>query len=272
MSGPADSIVLATGNPHKVDELRAIIAQFRLNVRLLGLNEVRPVNGGEFVEPRESGTTFEQNAAIKACSYAEQAGRLCLADDSGLEIDALGGRPGVISSHYSTGGRETGLSRDERDAANNALVLEQLAAVPAEQRAARFVCEMALAAPPGWRASEATRGTKPLAPNDDLTHLTERLRSFDAEPGRGHVLLRSRGTFEGRIGVPPRVPSGKRGFGYDPLFLVAHPTGTPPRPWSQTASELDEESKNRLSHRGRAGNIMVDLLVRSGLAVTASGV
>src|SRR5262249_18483070 len=112
-------LILATANPHKVAELREIFAQ--AGVEVVGLDEA--AGGGELQEPAEIGSTFEENAAIKARSYAAQLGRACLADDSGLEIDALAGAPGVISSHYSTDGQERGLSRAERDAANNERVL-----------------------------------------------------------------------------------------------------------------------------------------------------
>ena len=108
------TIVLATGNPHKVQELRAIFsaaAPSLQNIKLIGLADLR---NGPFPEPEEHGTTFAENARIKALSYATQIADpnlLCLADDSGLEIDALGGRPGVISSHYCTNGEERGMSR-----------------------------------------------------------------------------------------------------------------------------------------------------------------
>jgi len=177
----AQPIVLATGNPHKVEEMRAIFGASGIDV--IGLGDVR---GGPFQEPHESGSTFEENATIKALSYAQQTGRLCLADDSGLVVDALDGRPGVISSHYATDGRETGVMREERDAANNARVLRELDGVPMEQRAARFVCVMVLAI-------------------------------------AGRTLATSRGAFEGRIGLAGNVPRGGNGFGYDPLFLLPAP-------------------------------------------------
>ncbi len=176
---PTLPIVLATGNPHKVEELRAIFAA--AGVRVIGLMEL----GGSFREPEEHGKTFEENAAIKARSYADQTGRVCLADDSGLEVDVLGGAPGVISSHYATGGLETGLSRAQRDAANNAKLLNELEGVPPEKRSARFVCVMVVAGP----GDEQLQGV-------------------------------CRGHFEGRIGLPGEVPRGSNGFGYDPLFLV----------------------------------------------------
>ncbi|GJQ29228.1 MAG: non-canonical purine NTP pyrophosphatase [Phycisphaerae bacterium] len=175
-------IVVATGNPHKVEEIRAIFARERVEgVRLVGLDEVP---GGPFGEPEETGKTFEDNATIKAMTYAKATGRLCLADDSGLEVDALGGRPGVISSHYCTDGYASELSREDRDRRNNERVLRELDGVVFGRRAARFVCVMVL-----------------------------------AHPARGR-LKTTRGVFEGRIGEPGEVPRGANGFGYDPLFLL----------------------------------------------------
>ncbi len=152
-------IVLATGNPHKVDEMRAIFAREGLaamGVEVVGLKDLPDPQ--RFHEPEEHGTTFEENATIKALSYAQQTGEWCLADDSGLEIDALGGKPGVISSHYCTDGVDMGMTREQRDAANNERVLRELEGVPMERRAARFVCVMVLTSPP------ATRGGSILLP------------------------------------------------------------------------------------------------------------
>jgi XTP/dITP diphosphohydrolase len=164
-------IVVATGNPHKVEEIRAILAP--LGIVLRGLDEV----GGPFAEPEETGRTFEANARIKAVAYAKATGRVVLADDSGLEVDALGGEPGVDSAVWA--GAEG--ARAERDARNNAKLRERMARVPADRRAARFVCCMCLA---------------------------------DAD---GHVLATTRGTFEGRIADAPR---GDHGFGYDPWLWL----------------------------------------------------
>ncbi len=221
-------LVLATGNPHKVDELRAIFAAVpdAADVRVIGLKDLPGYAG--FREPNETGATFEENAEIKAVSYAAQTGRLCLADDSGLEVDALGGRPGVISSHYCTDGRETGMTRADRDTANNARVLHELEGVPDGRRTARFVCVMVLAEPPG-----------PCA-------------------GPVPVLATACGTLEGRIGRPPAVPRGENGFGYDPLFLVGPDSGL-------TSSELSPEQKNALSHRGSAARRMIATLRARGL-------
>lgn len=211
-----EPIVIATGNPHKVQEMREIFA--REGIPVVGLRDLP--GSGEFREPEEPGATFEENAAIKALAYAGQTGRVCLADDSGLEVDALGGAPGVISSHYSTDGREAGLSRAERDAANNARLLRELEGVPPEGRSARFVCVMCLAGPEG-----------------------------------PSVLARTRGTFEGRIGLPGDVPRGTNGFGYDPLFVL-------PAPETRTSAELSPEEKNRLSHRAAAAAAMAREITR----------
>ncbi|TVQ61582.1 MAG: non-canonical purine NTP pyrophosphatase [Phycisphaerales bacterium] len=210
---PAFPLVLATANPHKVAEFRAILT----DLPILGLADLDPPPGG-FREPDETGDTFEANATIKALSYAEQTGRWCLADDSGLEVDALAGAPGVISSHYfndgRTDGEAEGMSRDERDQRNNAKLLRELDGVPLEQRDARFVCVIALAAPPS-----------------------------DGAPAR---LVRTvRGSFEGRIGLPGDVPRGEHGFGYDPIFLVKPEL-------TQTSAELSPGRKNTLSHRAAA--------------------
>jgi XTP/dITP diphosphohydrolase len=215
-------VVLATGNPHKVEELRAIMGP--LGVPIVGLSDLP---GHPFPEPRETGTTFEQNAAIKAMAYAEATGRWCLADDSGLEIDALGGRPGVMSSHYCTDGREEGMDRPTRDRLNNERVLRELEEVPPERRGARFVCVMVLARPGGR----------------------------DVRPPSGVLLARARGTFEGRIGLRGDVPRGANGFGYDPLFLVGPE-------FAVSSAELSPEQKNARSHRAAAALRMSQQIVQ----------
>jgi len=140
-------ILFATSNPHKLREVEQILAQ--LGIRVVGLGELaEPVP-----EPVEDGDTFEANAALKAVGYAKATGLHCLADDSGLEVDALGGAPGVHSARYA--GVEG--SRAERDQANNDKLLAKIAEIPEADRAARFVCAMCLAAPSGEVIVE-TRG------------------------------------------------------------------------------------------------------------------
>lgn len=126
-------IVLATGNTGKVEEVRRILAD--LDVELV------PMDALGVSEVDEPGETFEDNAVHKARVVAERTGLPALADDSGLEVDALGGAPGVRSARYA------GVHGD--DAANNAKLLEELAGVPPEERTARFVCVAALATPEG---------------------------------------------------------------------------------------------------------------------------
>jgi non-canonical purine NTP pyrophosphatase (RdgB/HAM1 family) len=138
-------LVLATQNPGKIAELQGLLAPAGYTV--LGLADV-----GELPpEPDETGSTFEDNATIKALAYARATGRLCLADDSGLEVDALDGRPGVISSHFAFDGRTDGeaaaMTREQRDRANSERLMAALAGVAPEDRGARFVCTMVLAGP-----------------------------------------------------------------------------------------------------------------------------
>lgn len=133
-------LLAATSNPHKLHELRAIFAP--LGIAILGLGDIP---GGPFPEPVEDGATFDANARIKAVAYAKMTGRVCVADDSGLEVAALGGAPGVDSARYA--GRDG--TRAQRDARNNAKLLAALAGVPEEQRTARFVCSMCAADPDG---------------------------------------------------------------------------------------------------------------------------
>lgn len=141
-------ILFATSNPHKVDEVRAVLSPLGVEVEGLdSLAEIPP-------EPHEEGDRFEQIARDKALAYARATGLRCLAEDSGLEVDALGGAPGVRSARYSG----TDGSRADRDRANNDKLLAALSGVPAERRTARFVCAMCLADPDGTVVAE-TRGT-----------------------------------------------------------------------------------------------------------------
>ncbi len=144
-------LLFASSNPHKVEEVRAIMRD--AGIEVVGLDEVDPLLRG-VPEPVEDGRTCAENARIKAVHYATAARRACLADDSGLEVDALGGAPGVRAARYAG----TGETRAERDRANNTRLLEELRGVPAAKRAARFVCAMCLADARGVVVAE-TRGT-----------------------------------------------------------------------------------------------------------------
>lgn len=155
-------VLLATGNPHKLDEVRPILHP--LGIEVVGLDvldEIPP-------EPVEDGDTFEANARIKAIAYARATGQICLADDSGLEVDGLGGAPGVYSARWSGEGGD----RKTRDAANNRKLVTLVSEIPEDERSARFVCAMCLASP------------------------------------SGEVLAETRGAFEGTIQLEPRGSNG----------------------------------------------------------------
>lgn len=120
-------VVLATGNEGKLTEMRAILAGHGLEVVAQAELGIRP--------PAEDGASFAENALIKARHAAAQSGLPAIADDSGIEVDALGGRPGLHSARYA------GMPADDR--ANNAKLMAELAAVPEARRGARYRCAMA---------------------------------------------------------------------------------------------------------------------------------
>jgi XTP/dITP diphosphohydrolase len=132
-------VFLASRNPKKLHELRRILAAAVPDVEVLGLDDV-----AAYGEPAETEETFEGNALIKARAGAAATGLPSLADDSGICIDALNGMPGVLSARWA------GRARD--DAANNALVLEQLSGIPPHRRGAEFRCAVALCLPSGREA------------------------------------------------------------------------------------------------------------------------
>ena len=167
-------IIAATRNPGKQREIARVLDQ--CNVRIAGLDGF-----DDLPEPEETGETFGENARDKARYYARATGQWCLADDSGLAVDALGGCPGVYSARYGVDRCRPDASRGEIDQANNDKLLAELADVPDEKRTARFLCHLALANP------------------------------------KGEILLEATGTFEGNIS---QSPEGENGFGYDPLFYV----------------------------------------------------
>jgi len=134
-----DEIVLATTNQGKLAELRGIFSG--LGVRLRGLDEF-----GEGPAAVEDGATFAENARRKAWHYSRLLGKEVLADDSGLQVDALDGAPGVYSARFAQVDTDDGA---EQDRANNQKLLELLAQVPAAGRRARFCCFLCLSGPKG---------------------------------------------------------------------------------------------------------------------------
>lgn len=234
-------IVLATTNPGKIRELRAIF--LRLGVPVVALDELPAAASTD--APAETGDTFEANARAKALWYARHTGRLCLGEDSGLCIDALDGAPGVVSARYAVADLPADTPRTDRDRLNNERVLGELGGVPPHLRTARFVCVMALAGP-----DVSTPGA-PKPAHDAVA-----------------VLAVAQGIWKGRIGMPGPadrggVPRGEHGFGYDPIFLV-------PPEYARTSAELLPDEKNMHSHRARAARRMAQWLRSSPLAAAIS--
>lgn len=182
-------LVIATTNKDKVKEIKNIL-------KGLGVKVLTPDKFGAPPMIVENGRTFEDNASKKARIISRFTGKLSIADDSGLIVDALGGRPGVRSSRFAGGGATY--------ADNNAKLLRLLKNVPAGKRKARFVCVIAIA-----RDGEALKTVK--------------------------------GMCSGKIAFQP---SGKSGFGYDPVFIYPK--------YGKTFAELGPGIKNKISHRYRA--------------------
>jgi XTP/dITP diphosphohydrolase len=211
-SSRKETLVVATGNRGKVEELRALLTGLPLEVRAVG--EVMR-------EPPivvERGATFAENATAKAMAVARATMALTLADDSGLEVDALEGRPGVRSARFA--------HERATDAENNAALLAALEAL-------------------GEPSTGGTRNeTRIETRNETHGRFAARFRCvlalIDPFAGGGEPTL-VEGSCEGAI---TRTPRGSGGFGYDPLFVVGS-TG-------KTMAELTPTEKNALSHRGRA--------------------
>ena len=217
------TLLIATRNAHKVQEIRQILGE---TFRYLTLNDFP---GAPVVS--EDATSFEGNAKKKALSLAQwlsaypqrlfdkvagtETPFYILADDSGLEVDALDDAPGVHSARFAA--MDVGGAGNSPDAANNAKLRRLLEKMPAEKRGARFRCVLALT-----RVLYGIATKKVLLPSKQQTIFFE-------------------GACEGRIAF---APSGPGGFGYDPLFI---PTG-----YEQSFAELGEEIKNKFSHRARA--------------------
>jgi XTP/dITP diphosphohydrolase len=184
-------LLLATRNPGKLAELRTLLADLPIEVAV----------ADSAPEVAETGATFSENALLKARAVAAWSGEWALADDSGLEVDALGGRPGVFSNRYA--------GPDASDADRNARLLAEMEGVPEAARTARFRCVAALAAPDGraWtregecrgRIARALRGTHGfgydplfLLPDRDLTmaELTPEEKSRVSHRGRALAAMR----------------------------------------------------------------------------------
>jgi len=218
------TLVVASRNADKIREVQEILgAAFRC----LPLSEFPGAR-----QLIEDGDTFAANATGKAVQLVRwlatqrnsklethDAELLVLADDSGLEVDALNGAPGVHSARFAA--LDGGLSGNSSDDTNNAKLLRLLRDVPAAKRTARFRCVLALTHVPAVSVESASS----VCLADEVELRTE---LFD-------------GACEGHIAFGP---TGNRGFGYDPLFI--------PAGYHQSFAELGDEVKNQMSHRARA--------------------
>lgn len=147
-------------------------------------------------EVEEDGSSFIENGLKKARFYCQFLGKLTIADDSGLEVDVLGGNPGIYSARYA------GIRASDQE--NRKKLLKEMVGIPVSKRGAAFKCVIAMVSPEGWE-------------------------------------LVAEGSCRGRIGFKE---VGKRGFGYDPIFVL-------PR-YGKTMAQLSLEAKNKISHRGKA--------------------
>jgi XTP/dITP diphosphohydrolase len=229
--GPVTSLIIATRNIHKAQEIRAALGSGFRYLTLLDFPAAPAV--------QENADSLAGNATEKAVqlaawlashmdlwpqtraadSPAEPETRFVLADDSGLEVDALGGAPGVHSARFAS--LDAVSAVNATDAENNAKLLRLLLHVPPEKRTARFRCVIALTPLPPISAGLAASP----AGEKDLRARTELYEGICY----GHITLE---------------PKGQAGFGYDPLFI--------PEERERTFAELEQQEKNRISHRARA--------------------
>lgn len=184
-----NAILIATRNKGKAKEFEALFGKKGYTVKTL-------LDYPEIEDVEETGTTFQENALLKAETIAKKLNTLVLADDSGLVVDALHGQPGVYSARYA--------GEEKNDAKNNAKLLIELAEVDDSERKAHFHCSLAL-----------------------------------AHPDKESLVI------DGRLdGEIAGIPRGDNGFGYDPLFYL------PAK--DKTLAEINQEEKNKISHRADA--------------------
>lgn len=192
-----DKIVFATGNEGKMKEIRLILSD--LGMEILSMKEA-----GADMDIEENGSSFAENAEIKARAVWEKTGGIVLADDSGLVVDYLNGEPGIYSARY--------LGEDTPYETKNQMILDRVKEATGEERSARFICAIAAVLPDG-------------------------------------SVLHTEASMEGRIA---EKAAGNGGFGYDPILYIPE--------FGVTSAELTIDQKNRISHRGKALELMKEEL------------
>lgn len=190
-------LIIATTNKHKYREIRALFTHLKLD--LLSLSDFP-----NYVPPEENGSTFEENAILKATDAAFKLKKWVIADDSGLVVPALQGRPGVFSRRYA--------GENATDLENRRKLLREMSQLIEMERSAYYECALALSSPEGLRKSVVA-------------------------------------TCQGTIGYQEK---GSNGFGYDALFIKHE--------YNQTFAQLDESTKNQISHRAKAYQKMLPFL------------
>ena len=224
-------IIVATHNEGKLVEIRHILEE-GLGAAADGI-ELVSAGSLNLPDPVEDGVTFADNALLKARDVAARTGCPAVADDSGLIVDVMGNAPGILSARWC--------GRHGDDAANNTLLLAQIADIPDAKRTARFRCAAALAVPEGWQAARTgeDQGAGMFAIENETVEL---------------------GDMPGTI---IREARGAHGFGYDPLFV---PDDQPERAAAAgerlTSSEMTPDEKNAISHRGKALRALVPAVAR----------
>ena len=221
-------LVVATHNEGKLAEIRRILEE-RLGADAAGV-ELVSAGSLNLPDPVEDGVTFAENALLKARDVARRTGLPAVADDSGLIVDVMGNAPGILSARWA--------GRHGDDAANNALLLAQIADIPDAKRTARFRCAAAL-----------------VVPRNDAD---PRFEGTDATFARAPYEIASEQAVSGEMaGVVLREARGANGFGYDPLFVPDDQPGRTSRePGHEgeplTSAEMTPAEKNAISHRGKA--------------------
>lgn len=207
------SLLLATNNKDKITELQDLLND-------TGLQLLTPADINLELDVIEDGLTYAENASKKAIAFAKASNLISLADDSGLEVDALNGEPGLYSARYGSidGNKLTYAERRN-------LLIHNLQEFP-HPWTARFKATIAIAVPAHVTLSE----TKGLSPHEETLRSLRDLRVTYVE-----------GLCEGEI-IPEERGTG--GFGYDPIFLFPE--------LGKTMAELSADEKNRLSHRAKA--------------------
>ncbi len=196
------NIILASNNPGKLREFNQLFSAHNI--------AIMPQAAMQVSDATEEGLSFVENAIIKARHACQHTGLPAIADDSGIEVDALDGSPGIYSARFA--------GKHGDNEANNRLLLEKLKDVPTEKRSARFQCVLVF-----------------------MRH------AADPTP------LICQASWEGLIA---EQPSGRHGFGYDPLFWLPEK--------NCTAASLEKTEKNRISHRAQALQMLLTKLKASG--------